>query len=393
MPRGRAFRANDADAGDRGAKKTSEPRGARRPPTRPSPTRRAAAGGPKPRGVRPPRSAGSNPVAVPSDRGSLVRKPQVSPAADAEVSDHDDTIRLQKFLAAAGVDSRRNCETYIREGRVTVDSAVITDPAHGINPDVQDIRLDGERLRQPRYRYYLLNKPRGVLCTNSDPEGRIRAIDLIPSKGMRLFSVGRLDESTVGLLLITNDGDLAQRLAHPRFEVVRRYRCQVAGVPNDEVIQQLRDGMYFSDGFFRFRSVRFVKRLGKSAILELELREGKNREIRRLLAKVGHKVIALERIAFGPLRLGSLPSGKHRELGTREVFELRKSLEQLERGEGDGISERRPADRAAKTRVTERSRRPAKRTSNRRSPGSPAAGSSSAARDPNRSKGRDRRRK
>jgi 23S rRNA pseudouridine2605 synthase len=189
---------------------------------------------------------------------------------------------------------------------VTVDNEVVTDPAAGVDPETQDIRLDGERLKKPRYKYFVLNKPKGVLCTNSDPQGRVRAVDLIPSHGQRLFTVGRLDESTEGLLLITNDGDLAQRLAHPRFEVVRRYRCHVAGLPSDEILHQLREGMYFSDGFFRFRGIKIVKRQGRSTILELELREGKNREIRRLLAKVGHKVIVLERIAFGPLRLGSL---------------------------------------------------------------------------------------
>lgn len=225
---------------------------------------------------------------------------------------------------------------------MTVDSEVVLDPAHNVIPETQDIRLDGERLRLPKFKYFLLNKPKGVLCTNSDPQGRPRAVDLIPAQGSRLFTVGRLDESTEGLLLITNDGDLAERLAHPRFEVVRRYRCHVAGIPSDTTLQQLREGMYFSDGFFRFRGVRLLKRKGRSGILELELREGKNREIRRLLAKVGHKVIALERIAFGPLRIGYLSPGRFRELHTSEVHELRRALAELELTGGDKISERRP---------------------------------------------------
>lgn len=298
---------------------------------------RAAAGKP----ARPGRSREQHASQVPAARGML---PKVAAVPD----DLPGSIRLQKFLAAAGVDSRRNCESYIREGRVTVDNEVVIDPAAGVFPETQDIRLDGERLKMPRFKYFLINKPKGVLCTNSDPQGRVKAIDLVPSHGKRLFTVGRLDESTEGLLLITNDGDLAQRLAHPRFEVVRRYRCHVAGMPNDEVLRQLREGMYFSDGFFRFRGIRLVKRQGRSTILELELREGKNREIRRLLAKVGHKVIALERIAFGPLRLGSLHPGKHRELGTREVLELRRALEELERNGGDPVSERRPIPRSAR---------------------------------------------
>ncbi|MCA9034244.1 MAG: rRNA pseudouridine synthase [Planctomycetaceae bacterium] len=250
---------------------------------------------------------------------------------DEAVEDDRERMRLQKFLATAGVDSRRNCEEYIRTGRVTVDSQPVLDPASLVDPESQDIRLDGERLRMPRYKYFLLNKPKGVLCTSRDPQGRPRAIDLVPSQGRRLFTVGRLDESTEGLLLITNDGDLAERLAHPRFEVVRRYRCHVAGVPTNDTLKQLREGMYFSDGFFRFRGVRVLKRKGRSVMLELELREGKNREIRRLLAKVGHKVITLERIAFGPLRIGYLSPGKFRELRPAEIGQLKQELEQMEK--------------------------------------------------------------
>ena len=303
------------------------------PVRRPSPIqkdRARKAASQKPR--RPPASG----IAAPA-RGVIVH----SRDAEGDEEDMKSGIRLQKFLATAGVDSRRNCEEYIRTGRVTVDGHAVIDPATSIDPESQDIRLDGERLRLPRFKYFLLNKPKGVLCTNSDPQGRPRAVDLIPSHGRRLFTVGRLDESTEGLLLITNDGDLAERLAHPRFEVVRRYRCQVAGIPSRETLQSLREGMYFSDGFFRFRGVRILKRKGRSVILELELREGKNREIRRLLAKVGHKVITLERIAFGPLRIGYLTPGKHRELRPSEVLELRRELDRMELV-GSPDSNRRP---------------------------------------------------
>ncbi len=250
-----------------------------------------------------------------------------------------DLMRLQKFLAMAGVDSRRNCEEYIRTGRVTVDGEVVTDPARGVDPAKQDIRLDAEKLRPPRFRYYLVNKPRGFLCTNSDPQGRPRAIDLVPVVDQRLFTVGRLDENTEGMLLVTNDGDLAQRLAHPRFEVIRRYRCLVAGFPQPDILHQLREGMYFADGYFKFRSVRIFKRRGQSTILELELQEGKNREIRRLMARVGHKVLALERVAFGPLKLGSLPPGHCRELSSFEVRELRQFMQH---GESSGSGKRGP---------------------------------------------------
>ena len=245
------------------------------------------------------------------------------PSASGAVSGRD-TYRLQKFLATAGVDSRRNCEAFIREGRVTVNGEPVADPGTTVHPSEDNIQLDGERLRLPRLRYYLLNKPKGVLCTNRDPGGRPRAIDLVPSRHERLFTVGRLDENTEGLLLLTNDGDLAERLAHPRYEVVRRYRAQVAGVPTSDTLNDLKRGMHFSDGFFRFRSIRFLKRKGRSAILELELREGKNREVRRMLARSGHKVIHLERIAFGPLKIGHLDVGRCRELRAAEVAELRR---------------------------------------------------------------------
>ena len=234
------------------------------------------------------------------------------PALDLDEVVDRTNMRLQKFLATSGVDSRRNCEAYIRDGRVTVDGDVVTDPAISVNGEVQDIRLDGERLRLPRLKYYLLNKPKGVLCTNRDPRGRPRAVDLVPDTHSRLFTVGRLDENTQGLLLITNDGELAERLAHPRYEVIRRYRAQVVGVPTPETMVELKKGMHFSDGFFRFRGIKIVKRKGRSTILELELREGKNREIRRLLARAGHKVVELERVAFGPLRIGYLSVGKCR---------------------------------------------------------------------------------
>ena len=263
---------------------------------------------------------------VPEARGVRSAPDSGVDSATDGAKESSETIRLQKFLAMAGVDSRRNCEDYIRTGRVTVDGEVITDPARGVDPKAQDIKLDAERLRPPRFRYFLVNKPRGFLCTNSDPQGRPRAIDLVPVPDQRLFTVGRLDESTEGMLLVTNDGDLAQRMAHPRFEVIRRYRCLVAGFPQPEILHELREGMYFAEGFFRFRSVRVFKRRGRSTILELELQEGKNREIRRLMARVGHKVLALERIAFGPLKLGSLPPGHHRELTSFEIRQLRQFI-------------------------------------------------------------------
>lgn len=257
--------------------------------------------------------------------------------------DGDKGTRLQKYLAVAGVDSRRNCEAVIREARVTVDGKAITDPAFAVHPEEQDIRLDGEKLRPARYRYYLINKPKGVVCTHNDPAGRPRAIDLVPSHDNRMFTVGRLDESTVGLLMVTNDGALAEHLAHPRYEVIRNYRVQVAGLPDGKTLGELREGMHFSDGFFKFHYIRILKRKGRSTFLELELREGKNREIRRMLARAGHKVIQLERTGFGPLRLGNLEVGECREMRTDEVKQLYDFLEKPPEKRNGDKKTRRPA--------------------------------------------------
>ena len=148
-------------------------------------------------------------------------------------------------------------------------------------------------------------------------------MDLVPDRDTRLFTVGRLDETSTGLLIVTNDGDFAQRLAHPRNQVVRRYRLQVAGVPSTETLASLRRGLRFSDGTFRLNTARRLKTLGRSAFLEVELQQGRNREIRRLFAKVGHKVMSLERVGFGPLSLGDLPVGQTRPLRREEVRALR----------------------------------------------------------------------
>lgn len=303
-------------------------------------------------------------------RGSRIAANVVPDDAD-ESADDGDRMRLQKFLAMAGVDSRRKCEEYIRTGRVTVDAEVVTDPARAVNPLKQDVRLDSERLRMPRLRYFLVNKPKGFLCTNHDPQGRPKAVDLVPASEQRMFTVGRLDEMTQGMLLITNDGDLAQRLAHPRFEVIRRYRCHVAGIPHPETLKQLREGMYFAEGFFKFRNVHIHRRKGQSAILEMELQEGKNREIRRLMARVGHKVLALERIEFGPLQLGSLAPGRHRELQPYEIHELRHFAEH---GEKPASSQpRKGSSFGYRTGQTRNTRRRPDASTDRPAPTSPIA--------------------
>lgn len=309
---------------------------------------------------RPKKSPKRRPVAAPKKR-SFNRKPTEGAASSSStprprgrsgpkgiarpdfLMDGEKGIRLQKYLAVAGVDSRRNCEDVIREARVTVDGKAIIDPAFAVHPESQDIRLDGEKLRPARFRYYLINKPKGVVCTHSDPAGRPRAVDLVPGRDNRMFTVGRLDESTMGLLLVTNDGALAEHLAHPRYEVIRSYRVQVAGLPDGKTLGELREGMHFSDGFFKFHYIRILKRKGRSTFLELELREGKNREIRRMLARAGHKVVQLERTGFGPLRLGNLEVGECRELRVDEIKQLYDFLEKPPEKRNGDRKTRRPA--------------------------------------------------
>lgn len=250
-------------------------------------------------------------------------------AVKAEAS--DSSIRLQRFLAQAGLGSRRKCEEFISTGRVTVDGKEVTRLGSMVNPYEQDIRVDGERIKLERKQYYLLNKPCGYLCTHNDPAGRPLAIDLFPDKGPRLFTVGRLDENSQGLLLATNDGEMANRLAHPRFQVERRYEVQVAGRPKRETLDELKKGIRLAGGKFRVRGIRRMKTQGQSSFLEIVLTEGQNREIRRMLARVGHKVIKLKRIAFGPINLGRLAEGRCRPL---RDFELN-ALRDLVKGETD----------------------------------------------------------
>jgi 23S rRNA pseudouridine2605 synthase len=227
--------------------------------------------------------------------------------------------RLAKILAAAGIDARRKCEEFVTTGRVTVDGKVITDVAFRADPYSQKIELDGEKLKVHRKVYFVLNKPRGVVCTNFDPAGKPRVIDLFPQFKERIFAIGRLDEESEGLLLVTNDGELANRMAHPRYRVPKFYICHVKGVPSSETLAELKRGMYFEEGRFSVEGVRMKKAVGDSSYLDIVLNEGQNREIRRLLARVNHKVMRLKRIGFGPIRLGDLPVGAFRQLTTPEV--------------------------------------------------------------------------
>ncbi|NQT40792.1 MAG: rRNA pseudouridine synthase [Planctomycetes bacterium] len=230
---------------------------------------------------------------------------------------------MQVVLAAAGVGSRRQCEELIEAGRVEVDRRVVTQLGTKVDPQRQAIHLDGQSLKPRRRVHFMVHKPPGVVSTHRDPGGRPRVVDLVPDRGQRLFTVGRLDMSSEGLILVTNDGQLANRLAHPRYEVSKTYRVVVAGQPTREVLAKIRHGVRLAEGVFRIAGVKIKSRHKQSTLLEIELREGRNREIRRVLARVGHKVLRLTRIALGPLRLGELPQGAHRPLTRDELRALK----------------------------------------------------------------------
>lgn len=231
--------------------------------------------------------------------------------------------RLQKVLAEAGVGSRRHCEEFILGGRVSVDGRVVRELGFRIDPVRQLVEFDGEPVRQESKVYWLVNKPPGVLSTSRDTHGRPTVLDMIPDIGRRIYAVGRLDEDSTGLLLITNDGDMAHRLTHPKFGVPKTYEVLVAGRVSNEEIAQLRQGIWLSEGKAKATEIHFISGRGKATRLHVVLAEGRNREVRRMFAKVGHKVMKLERIAIGPIRIRKLQRGQSRPVTPEELQLLR----------------------------------------------------------------------
>ncbi|MGE5592422.1 MAG: pseudouridine synthase [Betaproteobacteria bacterium] len=233
--------------------------------------------------------------------------------------------RLQKVLAEAGVASRRHSADIIRQGRVEVDGVVVREPGARVDPARAEIRVDGKRIVTDDTKVYLLlNKPAGYLCTARDPQGRPTVLDLVPHQGHRLFPVGRLDFDTEGLLLLTNDGEAAFALTHPRFEVPKTYLATVQGVPDESALAALRRGVRLGDVVTAPARVRVLRRDSGSAVLEVEVHEGKKREVRNMLAAVGHPVVHLIRTRLGRLSLGDLGLGAWRHLTPEEVRWVRR---------------------------------------------------------------------
>ncbi len=206
-----------------------------------------------------------------------------------------------------------------------------------VDPRSDVVIVDGERVQMQRLEYWVLHKPKGVVCTDFDPARRTRAIDLLPQMSTRLFVVGRLDAESTGLLLLTNDGELAARVTHPRYGIQKRYRAEVRAFVPDEVPSVLREGVHLAEGKARAAGVQIVHRTRDRSVLELTLREGRNRQVRRMLAKLGFPVTRLKRIEIGPLALKGLPLGASRRLTAAEVHALRAATEQAaERAEQRG---------------------------------------------------------
>lgn len=237
----------------------------------------------------------------------------------------DSNERVQKILAAAGLGSRRACEELIAGGRVTVDGKVVTLGAKA-DPARQVISVDGERVAtNPDLVHLLLNKPPGVVTTLQDPQGRPTVMDLVPTSP-RIYPVGRLDQDTEGLLVLTNDGELANRLAHPSYEVEKTYVCQVRGQLRRRATRRLLEGVELEDGPARARSVRELGSAADRTLVELVMTEGRKREVRRMLHAVGMPVERLARVKLGPLPLGDIAPGKYRPLTGAEVRALYRAV-------------------------------------------------------------------
>lgn len=240
--------------------------------------------------------------------------------------------RLQKVLAEAGYGSRRACEDLIESGAVVVNGELVDSLPAWVNPSEDEIKVNGRVLKpKERHLYIMLFKPRGVVSTNSDPEGRVRAIDLVKHPARpRLYPVGRLDLDSSGLLLLTNDGELANRLTHPRYEVHKGYEVTLGGTITDDEIGILEEGVFLNEkdgrgGRTSESKLSILKRDRTRTLLYMELREGRNRQIRRMMQRVGHPVKKLRRVRMGPLQLKGLAVGEWRELTAGELSALRKA--------------------------------------------------------------------
>jgi pseudouridine synthase len=234
--------------------------------------------------------------------------------------------RLQKVLAAAGIASRRRCEEMILEGVVRVNGKIVDKLPAFVDPQKDIITVNSREIRAVRKVYFLLNKPKGVICTNSDPQGRKKAIDIVQVRE-RIFCVGRLDVDSTGLIILTNDSELANRLTHPRYELPKTYVVGVEGGIGGEQIEKLKKGVWLAEGKTGRAAIKILKRSHKESLVEVTIREGLNREIRRMFAKMGLPVRSLKRTRIGKIGARGLGIGKFRALTKAEVEYLKKATD------------------------------------------------------------------
>ncbi|HUZ54758.1 MAG TPA: pseudouridine synthase [Streptosporangiaceae bacterium] len=292
--------------------------------------RRGSARSPAPRSASPrPASPGPGTARPPAAAGSGRDYDDddddwgFEPGERDSLTDVPGGVRLQKVLAAAGVGSRRSCEELIGAGRVEVDGEIVRRFGARVDPRTQVIRVDGKRIPASEDLVYLaLNKPAGVLSTMSDDRGRRTIADLVADRSERLFHVGRLDYETEGLILLTNDGELAHRLAHPRYGVLKTYLAEVRGPVPRDLARRLTTGVELEDGTVTADRFRVVEQAGSRVLVEITLHEGRKHVVRRMLAEAGHPVSRLVRTRVGPVSLGSLRPGTSRRLSTAEVGNL-----------------------------------------------------------------------
>ncbi|MBA7716727.1 Ribosomal large subunit pseudouridine synthase B [subsurface metagenome] len=230
--------------------------------------------------------------------------------------------RLQKILAASGLGSRRACEELIVQGRVTVDGKPATTLGDKADSTCQKIHCDGELVKPAKKVYLLVNKPVGYVCTNDDERGRPRVVDLLPLRNERLFTIGRLDADTEGLIIVTNDGSFTQRVAHPRYGVTKTYHAQVRGMVIAATCRELTTGVWLAGRRCCAARAKILKRRTAESTIEITMHEGRNREVRRMLAKTGHPVLRLKRIRIGSIKDASLLPGKARSLRKDEIEAL-----------------------------------------------------------------------
>ncbi|MFW5998125.1 MAG: pseudouridine synthase [Halanaerobiaceae bacterium] len=235
--------------------------------------------------------------------------------------------RLQKYMAHAGVASRRKSEEIIAEGRVEVNGRVVTEMGTKINPEKDEIKVDGKVINKEKVVYILLNKPEGFVTTVDDPQGRKTVLDLINDIPQRIYPVGRLDRDTSGLLLLTNDGELTYKLTHPSYEINKRYMVVVSGSVSKKDLNKLEQGIELDDGLTAPAQVKLINKNNKTTIFSLTIHEGRNRQIRRMCYKIGHEVKELTRVAIGFLTINNLKTGNYRHLSENEVRKLKNMVD------------------------------------------------------------------